>query len=49
MQKESGLDFSPLPDEAAMAQLAYTQWERAEAESMAEYVIATNDAQMELI
>lgn len=38
MQKESELDFSPLPDEAAMAQLAYTQWERAEAESMAEYV-----------
>ena len=38
MQKESERNFSPLPDEAAMAQLAYSQWERAEAESMAEYI-----------
>lgn len=38
MQKESELDFSPLPDEVAMAQLAYARWERAEAETMAEYV-----------
>ena len=38
MQKESNPDFSPLPDETAMAQLAYSRWERAEAETMAEYV-----------
>ena len=38
MQKESDLDFSPLPDETAMAQMAYAQWERAEAENMAEYI-----------
>ena len=38
MQKESDSGFSPLPDEAAMAQLAYTDWERAEAENMAEYI-----------
>ena len=38
MQKESELGFTPLPDEAAMAQLAYAQWERAEAENMAEYI-----------
>ena len=38
MQKESELDFSPLPDETAMAQLAYDDWERAEAETMAEYI-----------
>lgn len=38
MQKEPNPDFSPLPDETAMAQLAYSRWERAEAESMAEYI-----------
>lgn len=38
MQKESYPDFSPMPDETAMAQLAYARWERAEAESMAEYI-----------
>jgi DNA-binding CsgD family transcriptional regulator len=38
MSVESVSDFSPLPDETAMAQLAYSRWERAEAESMAEYV-----------
>ncbi|MDD6061216.1 MAG: sigma-70 family RNA polymerase sigma factor [Oscillospiraceae bacterium] len=31
-------DISPSADEAAMASLAYSQWERAQAESMAEYV-----------
>lgn len=36
MQQE--WDFPPMPEEAAMAQLAYERWERAEAESMAEYV-----------
>ena len=38
MQKESDSGFSPLPDETAMAQLAYTDWERAGAETMAEYI-----------
>ena len=38
MSMESQADFSPLPDEAAMAQLAYSRWERAEAETMAEYI-----------
>lgn len=31
-------EYSPLPDEAAMAQLAYSRWERSEAETMAEYI-----------
>ncbi len=38
MQKKSDSGFSPLPDEAAMAQLAYSRWESAEAETMAEYI-----------
>ena len=38
MSIESQADYAPLPDEAAMAQLAYARWERAEAESMAEYI-----------
>ncbi len=40
MQKENKHepDFTPMPDEAAMAQLSYSRWERAEAESLAEYV-----------
>ena len=38
MLKESESGFAPLPDETAMAQMAYSQWERAEAESMAEYI-----------
>lgn len=31
-------DISPSADEAAMASLAYSRWERAQAESMAEYI-----------
>ena len=38
MHKEKEWEAPPAPDEAAMAQLSYQQWERAEAESMAEYV-----------
>ncbi len=33
-------DISPSADEAAMASLAYSQWERAQAESMAATVLA---------
>lgn len=38
MSVESEMDFAPMPDETAMAQLAYSRWERAEAETLAEYV-----------
>lgn len=38
MHKEKPWDMAPMPEEAAMAQLAYHQWERAEAEDMAQYV-----------
>jgi AraC-like DNA-binding protein len=38
MPKKAELDFSPLPDEAAMARLSYSRWEQSEAETMAEYV-----------
>ena len=38
MHKEKPEDMAPMPEEAAMAQLAYAQWERAEAEDMAHYV-----------
>lgn len=39
MPKKPQIDFSPLPDEAAMARLSYAHWEQSEAETMAEYVI----------
>lgn len=38
MHKEKPWDMAPMPEEAAMAQLAYNRWERAEAENLAQYV-----------
>ncbi|MBQ7546893.1 MAG: transcriptional regulator [Clostridia bacterium] len=38
MHKEMPWDMAPMPEEAAMAQLAYNRWERAEAENLAQYV-----------
>ena len=39
MPRKPQMDFSPLPDEAAMARLSFAHWEQSEAETMAEYVI----------
>ena len=46
---DTELDFSPMPDEAAMAHLAYSRWERAEAESLAEYVYRRRTVDLALL
>lgn len=38
MRNKLDSDFEPMPDEVAMAQLSYSNWERAEAESLAEFI-----------